>query len=305
MEMGRSASSEINELRFDKEALERKLRKFATHCQRLEDDKAGMVDALRSCNIDIETHGNDVSEAIIHLCDKLTSVEEAQERQSDDSSYQRQKHLMQQKLEKLSFSEKQLTEKLNQAEYEKVKLQEKLDTVMGEPSCGDSEEHREKIRYLEHENLQLMHDMKSVKRQLHAAREEIETLRMNHIQPSPTSNFGGLDVRATTKHPLSPLANSSKENSDTMELANLAEACTKNILRLSARKTKKRNILLDNTNGTRDESRLERSTDKRQKLVLAADKKRVHQNPVNRSLTPGLGETSSQDTENTGECKQS
>jgi len=296
--------SEISELRFDKEALEKKLRKFATHCQRLEDDKAGMVDALQSCNINI--HGSDVSEAIVHLCDKLASIEEAHEKQLNNASSEEEKHLMQRKIENLSHLEKRLTEKLNQYQQENAELQEKLGKTVNESSAGDSEEHREKIRYLEHENLQLMHDMKSVKRQLQASREEIETLRMNSIDQTPTAEFECLDVRAASaKHILSPVTSSSKENSDTMELANLAEACTKNILRLSARKTKKRNILSDSTNGIRDEGRGERIIDKRQKVGGLAGKKTMNRNPVNHISTPGLGETSSNDTENGGECKQS
>ena len=301
-------SSEISELRFDKEALERKLRKFATHCQRLEDDKAGMADALSSCNIDIEAHGSDISEAIIHLCDKFTSIEEAHEKQSNYRALEKEKQSMQRKMGKMSQSEQKLTEKLNQYRYEKAELQKQLESAKNEPSVGDAEENREKLRFLEHENLQLMHDVKSAKRQLQAAREEVETLRMN-VDQNPTADFGSVDLRASTKDTISSMTTSSKENSDTMELTNLAKACSENetstVLRRSARKTTKRTILSDNTNSTRSEERKERPTEKRQKVSGLVGTRKLDQQRMNTTPTPGLGETSSHDTENTGECKQS
>jgi len=306
-------NSEISELRFDKEALERKLRKFATHCQRLEDDKAGIADALGSCNIDIEAHGSDISEAIIHLCDKFTSIEEALENQQSNPSFEKEKQSMQRKIQNLSHSENELIEKLNQYQREKSDLKIQLENAKNGISNGGSEEHRKKLRFLEHENLQLMQDVKSIKRQLQTAREEVETLRMN-VDQSPTSDFGGFDIRTTTKDTAS-----SKENSDTMELTNLAEACSKHetddVLRRSTRPTKKRTVLADNTNGTRNEDRRKRSINKRQKVNALFETKHA-MNPtgpdtentkhaINRSGAPRLGETSSLDSENTGECKQS
>lgn len=312
-------TSEISELRFDKEALERKLRKFAAHCQRLEDDKAGIADALRSCNVDLEAHGRDVTEAIIHLCDKFTSTEEALEKQRSNPSFEKEKQSFERKIHNL-------TETLNQYEHEKSNLEAQLENAMKETSFGESEEHREKLRFLEQENLQLMQDVKSTKRQLQAAREEVVTLRMNVDQGS-TADFGGLDVRTSAKDTISSLASSSQENSDTMELANLAEAYSKHdtdtVLRRSTR-NKKRNVLSDNTNGTRNEERRKRKSDKRQKVNALFETKHAI-NPtgdarpsdsssldienkkhlMNQMRTPGLGETSSLGSEETGECKQS
>ena len=301
-------NSEINELRFDKEALERKLRKFATHCQRLEDDKAGIADALRSCNIDIDAHERDINDAIIHLCDKFTSTEEALEKQLSNPSFEKEIRSLQRKIQDLSRSEKKLTEKLNRYQQEKRDLEVQLENTKNEFSIGGSEEHREKLRFLEHENLQLMQDSKSAKRQLQASREEIETLRMN-IDQNSTSDFGSLDMRTSTKDAIASLTTTSTENSDTLELTSLAEACSKpdtaTVLRRFTRKTKKRSALLDNTNvGNRKEerrTRSTRSTDKRQKVNALFETKHA----INPTGTPGLGETSSHDTENTGECKQS
>lgn len=307
-------SSEISELRFDKEALERKLRKFATHCQQLEDDKAGIVDALGSCNIDVRD--GDITEAVIQLCDEKTSIQEALEKQKSNKAFEKEKKSLQRNIEKL-------TEKLGQLEHENVELEAQLQNAEKEMATGHSEEHREKLRFLEQENLQLMQDVKSTKRQLQAAREEVVTLRMN-VDQNPTSDFGNFDVRTSTRGTRSSLTTSSKEDSDTMELANLAAACSNNdtgtVLRRSTRK--KRQVLSDNTNGTRNEERRTRSSTgkKRQKVNALFETKHAmnpmgnstSENPaiekaiaMNRTATPGLGETSSLDTENTGECKQS
>jgi hypothetical protein len=324
-------NSEISELRFDKEALERKLRKFATHCQRLEDDKAGIADALRSCNIDLDAHGRDISEAVIHLCDKFASIEETLEKQQSNPSFEKENQTLQRKIQSLSRSEKKLTEKLNQYQFEKEQLESHLKNAKAQTSIGESEEHREKLRFLEHENLQLMQDVKLTKRQLQVARKEVETLRMNMDQNS-ISDLSSLDVRTSTKDSISVSSkiSSSKEDSDTMELTNLAEAYSNHEsgteLRRSKRKSKQRTVLSDNTNGTRDSERRKRSAaaNKRQKVNALFETKHAA-NPtgkqglqdtaslgsenttssMRRTRTAGLGESSSVDTENTGECQQS
>ncbi len=317
MESDGASSTEITELRSDKEALEKKIRKFAAHCQRLEDDKAGIADALRSCDVDVESHDGDIIDAVIHLCDKFASTEEALEKEKNNSSFDK---------EKLSFERKiqTLTERLDQYEHEKSELEAQLENAEKNSSVVESEEHREKLRFLEQENLQLMQDVKSTKRQLQAAREEVVTLRMN-VDQNPTADFGNFDVRPPRKDSISSLM-SSKEDSDTMELTNLAEACTNNesapVPRRSTRK--KRTVLADNTNGSLNEERRARSSTggKRQKVNALFDTKHA-MNPtgkppkgadfaienakaaMNRAATPGLGESSNLDTENTGECNQS
>eukprot|EP00535_Pseudo-nitzschia_heimii_P013095 CAMPEP_0197196052 /NCGR_PEP_ID=MMETSP1423-20130617/32148_1 /TAXON_ID=476441 /ORGANISM="Pseudo-nitzschia heimii, Strain UNC1101" /LENGTH=3046 /DNA_ID=CAMNT_0042649821 /DNA_START=153 /DNA_END=9293 /DNA_ORIENTATION=- len=446
--------SEIDELRFDKEAVERKLRKYATHCQRLEDDKAGVADALGSCGVTIEAHGNDVGEAIINLCDKLTTTEQAlKSRKGDVSSFETENRTLQREIQELSDSQKKLKEELNLYEKEKYELETELENTKNNKRVA--EELRAKLRFLEDENLQLMQDAKSSKRREQTARKEIEVLRMNIDQTSTSSDFDDFDVRQSSGDKNSFLTLSSKEDSDTTELTNLAEVCsmqntgselrrstrmtrveiskedpeltelTKSVeasastrrssrrirteaskessdrmdltnlaetrastrrstrnteaeaskenldtmeltnlaearastrrstrktraetskekmdtvettnffeehgtksslrrstrnariaeesythdvstsLRQSARKTKKRGVLSDNTNGSMNEGRRTRSTDKRQKVNALFETKHAI-NPTGN--TPGLGESSSVETENTGECQQS
>jgi len=446
--------SEIDELRFDKEAVERKLRKYATHCQRLEDDKAGVADALGSCGVTIEAHGNDVGEAIINLCDKLTTTEQAlKSRKGDVSSFETENRTLQREIQELSDSQKKLKEELNLYEKEKYELETELENTKNNKRVA--EELRAKLRFLEDENLQLMQDAKSSKRREQTARKEIEVLRMNIDQTSTSSDFDDFDVRQSSGDKNSFLTLSSKEDSDTTELTNLAEVCsmqntgselrrstrmtrveiskedpeltelTKSVeasastrrssrrirteaskessdrmdltnlaetrastrrstrnteaeaskenldtmeltnlaearastrrstrktrvetskekmdtvettnffeehgtksslrrstrnariaeesythdvstsLRQSARKTKKRGVLSDNTNGSMNEGRRTRSTDKRQRVNALFETKHAI-NPTGN--TPGLGESSSVETENTGECQQS
>ena len=65
----------ITELRFAKEALETKLRKYLSHCQRLEEEKASVLEVLRSSQQGASFDG-DIPKSVVSLCDKLASLEE-------------------------------------------------------------------------------------------------------------------------------------------------------------------------------------------------------------------------------------
>ena len=240
-------SSENSELRFHKEALENKLRKFAAHCQRLEDDKASMADALRSCNIDMEAHGNDISEAVFHVCDRLTSIENIE---TNGLSLEKKMQSMQQKIDKMAQIEQKLSEKLNQYRLEKTEMKKQLESAKNEATSNDSEEKSEKLRFLENENLQLMRDFKSAKRQLQVAREEVENLRLTSSskgssdtfeltsemakassknrenKTSTTSTTSTTSERRCSSRNTKKTTDSSKESSDTLELTNLCKLKT-------------------------------------------------------------------------------
>lgn len=310
-------SSEINELRFHKEALENKLRKFAAHCQRLEDDKASMADALRSCNIDMEAHGNDISEAVFHVCDRLTSIEDIE---TNGLSLEKEMQSMQQKIDKMVQTEKKMVEKLDQYQHERTEMKKQLESAKNEATSNDSEEKSAKLRFLENENLQLMRDFKSAKRQLQVAREEVENLRLTTSSKGSSDTFelttemvkassenrenktSTTSERRRSSRNTKKTTASSKESSDTLELTNLAKACseqkatTVTELRRSSRSAKKIHILSDSTNSSRNEGREENPTKKRQK---------VNEQQMNRRSSPGLGESSSHESEQTGECAQS
>lgn len=333
--------SENSELRFHKDALENKIRKFAGHCQRLEDDKAGMIDALESCNVDMEAHGDDVSTAVIHMCDRLTSIEDIK---TKGLSFEKENRSMKQKIDKMAQKEHKLMEKLTQYQHEKARMKKQLESAKNESSNVDSEEKSEKLRFLEQENLQLMHDFKAAKLQLQASRGEVESLRMN-----VENDFGMMDLQTSTKDAASNLTTSSKGPPDTLDLTEMAKACSENKEsvtlelrrssrkkrnvsskrssdeleqtelakacsenkvsttvepRRSSRKTKKRNVLSDQTNANdpRNEYRKENPTEKRQKYI---GERNIDERQMNRRSSPGLGESSSHDSEQASECNQS
>lgn len=308
--------SEISELRFDKEALESKLRKFATHCQRLEDDKAGMADALKSCNVDIEAYGSDISEAIIHLCDRLTSVEEAHRKSKISRSLDMQNSLaaennqLRQRLEEVSSSENRMAEKLRTATREAEESKKALELHNPETSFTSTDTGN-KLRYLEQENLQLMVDIRATKKQLQAAREELESIRMNAPDNNPTSEFGniGFQTYSGRSRGTALLGEGVAETSDTIELTNLAKGYVVPITSASKKspESQKRKILADNTNRAACTDTTTARIEKRPRLVDApgASALKVGNRRAKTTATPGLGESTSLESDSTGECKQS
>jgi chromosome segregation ATPase len=288
---------EVSELRFDKKALESKLRKFAGHCQRLEDAKAGMADALRSCNIELE-HDGDINEAIISVCDKLASLEEANSRgtfsvDSDHEHLQRENNTLQTKLQRLTESEDSLISNIaeRQTEIEELKKTMKTMEDTNDDASGVKSEMSRKLRFLEQENLQLMLDVKTTKKQLQVAREELEMLRMNAVDNS-TIDFGTVVDLGT---------------SDTIELTDMMKPGKKDTdaenrrSRSSADSSKKRTVtskgaLAESTNIV-DKVNCAPGT-KRQRITVPDKTKR-------KVAAPGLGEPAVQAGDDTGDCKQS
>lgn len=374
------SSSETSELRFHKDALENKLRKYAAHCQRLEDDKAGMIDALRSCNIDMEAHRNDVSEAVYQVCDRLTSIEDIKE---NSLTLEKENRSTKEKMNEMVQTEHNLVEKLNQYRRERTAMKKQLDSLKTEFAGANSEVMGKKLRFLEQENLQLMQDVKASKRQLQTAREEIESLRMN-VEQNPTADFSIMDLQTSTKDADSNLSCTTKESSDTLELTKMAKDCSENngyttsrqryssrnmnnengrlsqtnkeklsnglemrgmhndslekkeineVLKLCRSSGKKRNALADQTNldessnllqskfrnkstglrrslrnaekgDTPGNKNAEKPTDKRQKVIGSGitEEQQIYRRSTR---SAGLGESSNQGSDETGECKQS
>ncbi|KAG7347885.1 kinesin motor domain containing protein [Nitzschia inconspicua] len=303
--------AEVSELRFDKEALERKLRKFASHCQRLEDDKAGMADALRSCSIDIEAYDNDISEAIIHLCDRFTSME--QRHSSQPQGVEASIEMLQQENDTLRQKIDTLTEKLNQStRYETKEFRRDIKTK----STGiDTEEFQQKLAFLENENLQLIRDLKLAREALHKTRRELENVRVQ-VKESQTIDFVGLGIDAASTSSVPGLGQ------DTAELTRMARTFSASPLpkpmrdtrnsKMEDEMTRKRPILSDSTNhaGSR-ESIAEISDSKRQRVCevtksIRERRKKAASTASTLSSAPGLGESSSLgNSESTGECTQS
>ena len=186
--------TELTRLRFDKEALENKLRKYASHCQHLEHERASIFHVLRSTKID-DLEQNDLSRAIVSLCDKVTSLEEEYESLSKSESraptshaemeelQQQNKSLLVQiddSLKKSEGLEKSKIELANELEYllsEREQLQRDAMEARASAESVESEKSRQ-VRYLERENIQLMTDLKAAKKQIQETRAEINVLRL-------------------------------------------------------------------------------------------------------------------------------
>lgn len=315
-----SQSVELSELRFDKQALESKLRKFAAHCQRLEDDKAGMTDALKSCSID-PSGDEDINDKIVTLCDKLAALEEAKSRRySGDNK----------KLESLREENKTLLAKVQQAEENKQRANMKLKTYMerveelqmsledsNENANGASSENSRKLQFLEQENLQLMLDYKSAKKQLQLSREEVEMLRLNAVE-NPTIDFSTIEFATVNTGEFSSLRAKKTDHAlSRTSISGSAEKSNPGTTMPPTRPERKRSLhssaspLVDATN-TKEKGKRTPGA-KKAKLDIpmsGTDTKKTRKSPKselkrNRTRTPGLGEGAITDDENTAECKQS
>jgi hypothetical protein len=257
-----------------------------------------MADALRSCNIDIAAYDNDISEAIIHLCDRLTSFEDAHSKRQTETSVQNENESLRQEMEKMAKTERTLVEKMKVYEHEIEEMKRSLHDA----SRSVSEEMRQKVSFLEQENLQLMLDVKSTKQQLQKAREE--SLRIS-VDEGPTLDFGdvGFQPQPSRKGGASASLDEEKEPSDTVELSQLARGYSesKGPVLKRPRESRNRSALSDSTNRSGKEKKPAESMYKRQK-TSAVDKA---SGLGRQRVTPGLGESSSLDSEHTGECKQS
>lgn len=259
------------------EALESKLRKYATHCQRLEEEKAEISNVLRSSNC---MEGDDIPKAVVRVCDQLASLEETcntlsksenqassfllevESLRTHNSSLQGQIQEMRRKSDRLVRSEIQLKEQLASAT---ARYDESKAVKSSETRDADEEKTRQ-IRYLEQENLQLMKDLKGAKKQVQHLKAEANVLRQS-------------TVRDASHNP---------------DLASINSSDTR------SKKRSRHTTPNDKENGqvqnTRNSSFTKSSAKRGRTLPLSSRKERK---------TPGLGEAFADTPENTQECKQS
>ena len=181
---------ELTKLRFDKEALENKFRKFAVHCQRLEDEKENILQVLGLTKPD----DDDIEKAVITLCDKVASLEkecdslaksehrasasivDADQLREKNSSLQSQVADYQKKIDKLIRSEAEQRELIVSLRREQQELRSLADRARGNIESLESEKSNQ-LRYLEQENSQLMISLTAAKRQLQNMKAELNIFR--------------------------------------------------------------------------------------------------------------------------------
>ena len=283
-----SQSAEIQRLKFDKGALEKKLRKYATHCQSLEDEKERIADALSS-SLTEKIPDGDIIGAIVALCDQCASLQ----KQCDALKIQSKGH-------QNAFSRvKELEGIVSSLRSETEDLRQKL--AKGQTS-SDSES--QKVAFLESENSNLLGTIKKLKSQVHNTRAELNALKIASIADSPTRTY-----------PRQPLKSTSDENIPPGSLLGKAvpQSAAKKAPIASPSSSKKENLTvqsssssLSSTSSTRKRrSQPTAVTEKspKRKSVFSGIKKLKSSN--RESSAPGLGEASRVDSEKESECNQS
>ena len=213
---------EIAALIFERDALETKLRKYAAHCQRLESDKATIVDALSSCNRNKIVDG-DLAGAIVSLCDNFSSLEEecdaltsAETRASsylmEIESIRNQVTELEDRNAKLIKSEADLAVRLAEAvrqitavQIERDKLKGSVEYKRGHTEVSGSDKSRQ-VKYLEQENLSLIMNLKATRKQLQSARSELDTMKMR-AEDTDAVGLESVSMKASA-FPLTQLPNS-------------------------------------------------------------------------------------------------
>lgn len=191
-------NEDVANLKFEKEALQTKLRKYVTYCKNLQTDKEQILDVLRSRKRDVMD--DDFAGAVVSLCDELTSLEEENEALSNiegkASSYlteverlRQENELVQadmkeaqQRISTLTRSEAELNQKIQAAKDKISSLREERESLKSRVNgeSNDGRGHR-KVKFLEEENLKLHQDLKTTKKQLQNTKSQLDVLQMRGI----------------------------------------------------------------------------------------------------------------------------
>jgi centromeric protein E len=186
-------NAETTKLKFDKEALENKLRKFATHCQRLEEERNSVRNTLRSRKVN-GTDTSSIADLVVTILDRVTSLEEEcdslSRSESQASSFlveienlrqfnrslQTQASEARQKLDQNSRMEVELKDQIRQLRKQVEATQYEANGVQSSAS-GVERKLTRRIQHLEQENLQIMQDLKAKKAEVHHHKAELTGLR--------------------------------------------------------------------------------------------------------------------------------
>ena len=308
-------NSEITQLRFDREALEKKLRKYASHCQHLENERANIVHVLHTTKID-DIERNDLSKSIISLCDKVASLEEECESFSKagnstscsvaETEKLRQKNRLlltqiddlRKNAERLQKSEYSLSEEIASLRLQQEELQGKAAKAISSHEGVSNEMILEKIRFLERENLQLHKDLQTTKKKLQGARSEINMLRLQDSDDT-TLEITALKGRLTSKASGDAKAAMEKLRSPLGKKGNVGTVAPKRVAKVEA-------FDVTRTPGVVT-SRSEKLNKENEDMGIPKDliPKTENRFEIGEGQVPGLGEALPMNEENTPECTQS
>jgi hypothetical protein len=287
-------NAEITQLRFHIEACKSKLRKYATHCQKLEEERAGILHALRSTKIrGIEE--SDFSNSIVSLCDRVTSLEEECASHSKTGNRAVSLSVDLEKLTQVNDSlKKEVTnskDRVGRLLRSEGILKDELSSLQRQltelQQVGGNED---EIRNLKRENLSLMEELKSVKKQLQRAKTET---RMFHLQDSSDTTF---EIDAL-KSRLAADSGVQNRVSDKVDSKRRTETDSR----------KRSNTFMNEENVPETENSKTRSARRKTTAPSApsSTKKRAAMSSTKKRAPPGLGESAEANDENTQQCHQS
>ncbi|KAL7559179.1 hypothetical protein ACA910_013188 [Epithemia clementina (nom. ined.)] len=293
--------TEIASVRFAKEALEKKVRKYAAHCQRLEDEKSDIRRALMSSKVDtVDEH--DIAGSVVALSDRITSLEqqlsqglcerpEAEELRRKNDQLRNEMDELKQRAEKAFHSEAETRRSLYSIQKEKQKLTDYIDSVRNEAE-DRIKENVGKIQYLEQENLKLMTDLKDLKRNIQNLRAENNSLRSQQNIDDKTNS-----TLASSEHSFKSLNRSQKATTD------YDKTISSNYSPISQRTS-----TLDKENRSNFSPRAKAFSKENNTGSPRSSKKAPLSSKWStrrKTQTPGLGEALEPNEENTQECQQS
>lgn len=287
-------NSELAELRFHKEALENKLRKYASHCQNLEDERTGVLHVLRATKID-GINENDLAKTIVTLCDRVSSLEEERDslsaRPSDSAEEIEELKRIKYSLEKdLAVARKEVLKLLSstsQRDDELARLRQDLDSTrlaleeQAQVSTSSAELELQ-LKYLEKENLRLMQELKNTKKQLQSARTQAAKINIAESDDT-TMDLQALKSRIALEHKPPRSKSHAREDKPPQSKKRALEHTSTPI---------KGRVVVDKENSGND-------------VAISAVLPTRPASTAKKARVAGLGESTGETEENTAECTQS
>lgn len=191
--------AEISNLKTSNTALTDKLRKYASHCQKLEGERAAVIDNVTSLekNVNKDFVGSiaivvERVQAAEEECDALASAETRAntyltqlDREREDKEKGRETiQTLKEQVGSLTEKEKGLSLQLHSSEEKVTELLEEMEKFIKSTSelngkVGEVETvSTKKVRFLEQENLQLMQDQKQLKREMQGYKAELQAYKV-------------------------------------------------------------------------------------------------------------------------------
>ena len=293
------SSIELEGLRSEKKALEKKLMKYVSHCQSLMDDKASMMDALRSCSIKIGDD-SDPNDAVIALCDKYREAKRSQAVSNENVSsaeLENKNKVLIAQIKEMEDAEREFSTRVAEYQKEIELLKVELSTATG---CLEETivTLKRELSTLREEALQAIQEKKNAKKKLQRVQAELEMMRMNASMDNPTVDFTVSDLQLIDNGDDSPPMPTTKERTSTRATSSLSTSMQK----------ESRLPLGDSTNARATLNQSGATKSNSNNILNQNVEKSVLNSSSKPSLAPGLGEAGQAamyEDENTQECKQS